>query len=170
MPDTETATLPKPPTPIIDWADVQGEILQPYADNFATHLFIGFADAASGQRAVQHLKGLLATADRWAEKVDHHCNLGLTFSGLTVLGLPAADLNSFPYPFQVGMAARALILGDTVASAPSQWEAPFGQPAIHALVMVSGSTALARDMALAEVKVILRLAMPPSCTPKRLPI
>lgn len=155
MPDTETATLPKPPTPVMDWADVQGDILQPYADNFATHLFIVFADAGNGCRAIQSLRGLLATADKWADQADHHCNFGLTFNGLTALGLPAAELNSFPYPFQVGMAGRALILGDTGASAPNQWEPPFAMPVIHALVMVSGTTALARDMALAEVNVIL---------------
>ena len=156
MPDTETATLPTPvPMPSVDWADVQGEILQPYADNFATHLFIGFADAASGTRALQSLKGRLATADQWQDKADSHCNLGLSFSGLTALGLPAADLNSFPYPFQVGMAGRAKILGDIGASAPGQWETPFGTPSIHAVVTVSGTTAMARDLALTEVKAIL---------------
>lgn len=156
MSEAETATLPAPPpVPTIDWADVQGEILQPYDDNFATHLFIAFADAASGKQVVKTLKGLLATADQWADQVDRHCNLGLTFAGLTALGLPADQLDSFPYPFQVGMAGRAVILGDTQASAPSKWEAPFGTSAIHALVMVSGTTALARDMALAEVKVLL---------------
>ena len=160
MPDT--ATLPTPTAQAAlaapDWSDVQGEILQPYADNFAAHLFIAFADPASGAQALAGLKGLLASADQWDGPAQHHCNLALTFAGLSALGLPAAELNSFPYPFQVGMAGRAVILGDTMASAPGQWDAPFGTGAIHGVVMVSGITALARDMALAEVNVVLSAA------------
>jgi Dyp-type peroxidase family len=143
----------QPPAPTVDWSDVQGEIFQPYPDDFATNLFVQFPDAASGLKFIAALKGALATADKWQDGAESHRNLGLSFSGLVLLGLPDAELASFPYPFQTGMAARAQVLGDTGESAPGNWEGAFGQPSIHGWVMVSGKSTLARDVALAEVEV-----------------
>jgi Dyp-type peroxidase family len=147
------ASAPQPPVPTVDWSDVQGEILQPYPDDHATNLLMQFPDAAGGLKFIAALKDTLSTADKWDDGAESHRNLGLSFSGLVLLGLSYDELASFPYPFQTGMAARAVILGDTGDSAPDQWEQPLGQPLIHAWVLVTGKTALARDVALAEVEV-----------------
>ncbi len=152
------ATDPGAPAPIVDWADVQGEVAQPYADDVATHLFLNFPDAASGVAFLSAIKGRIATGDRWQEAADSHRNIGFTFAGLAALALPATELASFPFAFSVGMAGRAAVLGDTGASAPATWQAPFGRSAVHAWVMVSAPDAARRDVALAEVEAMAKNA------------
>jgi Dyp-type peroxidase family len=70
---------------------------------------------------------------------------GLTFQGLKALGVPQDSLDSFPLPFQQGMAARAAKLGDDGASAPEHWERPLGTPDVHL-----GLSALSPDAARLE--------------------
>src|SRR5207244_3761894 len=60
------------------------------------------------------------------------------FRGLMALGLPEESLASFPEEFRQGMAARAIVLGDTGANAPQHWDPPLGTANVHALVTVHG--------------------------------
>lgn len=146
------------PVPVVDWADVQGEIFQPYSHDFSAHLLIGFVSLASGQSFLTALRPTLSRADQWNDQARSCRNLGLTFTGLSALSLPAAELASFPYVFRLGMAARGPILGDTGASAPAGWEPPYGDPAVHAWVLVTGETAAIRDSEVANVSALAAAA------------
>jgi Dyp-type peroxidase family len=160
MPPAETLTdvtpAPAPPQPVVDWSDVQGEIFQPYTDDHSAHLFLEFPDAGSGAKFLAALKPSLSTAADWQAPVTSHRNLGISFSGLFSLGLPDSELASFPYPFRRSMAGRAAVLGDTGASAPDKWQAPYGQPSVHAWVLVSAVGADACDAAIADVTAIAK--------------
>ena len=136
----------------VDWSDVQGEIFQPYRHDWSAHLLLNFPDAVAGAALCAALRPTLATADHWNDPGESCRNLGLTYSGLAALGLGDAELISFPYVFRMAMAARAAVLGDTGASAPSAWEAPYGSRDLHAWVLVTGETAALRDAALADLK------------------
>jgi hypothetical protein len=57
--------------------------------------------------------------------------VGLSFSGLKVLGVPLASLESFAPEFRQGMAARAPHLGDVGDSSPAHWEPPFGSDSVQ---------------------------------------
>jgi Dyp-type peroxidase family len=57
--------------------------------------------------------------------------VAVTYQGLRALGVPRESLDSFPLPFQQGMAARADVLGDRGESDPAHWEPPFGTPDVH---------------------------------------
>ena len=140
----------EPPT--VDWSDVQGEILQPYGHDWSAHLLVSFPDPAAGARFCAVMRPTLATADRWNAPDDSFRNLGLTYAGLAALGLADAELVSFPYAFRRSMAGRAAELGDTGLSAPATWDTPYGDPALHAWVMVTGATQARRDAALAELR------------------
>ncbi|MFY0575273.1 Dyp-type peroxidase [Cystobacter fuscus] len=48
--------------------------------------------------------------------------MAFTWHGLKALGLDEDALQTFPYEFRKGMAARAHVLGDTGSSAPEHWE------------------------------------------------
>ncbi len=135
----------------VDWSDVQGEIFQPYLLDHEAHLLLHFPKADAGKQFIAGLKDKISRADEWDKKVDSRCNLGLTYTGFSALGLSAEELASFPYPFRVGMAERAQILGDTQASAPEHWDKPYGQREVHAWVMVKGVSATKRDQLADEV-------------------
>jgi hypothetical protein len=64
-----------------------------------------------GSVAARNLLGRLAphvaSADNWSEDLDFWIGAALSFEGLKALGVPDAQLKTFPLPFQQGMAARA---------------------------------------------------------------
>ena len=150
MPQAEQAASAKSANEV-DWSDVQGEIFQPYMLDHEAHLLVQFPTAAAGKKFLGAIKERVSRADEWDKSVDQRCNLGLTYTGFAALGLSADELESFPYPFRVGMAQRAAILGDVQASAPEQWEKPYGQRDVHGWVMVKGKTAVLRDTLAEEI-------------------
>lgn len=64
-------------------------------------------------------------------------NVAFTHAGLTALGINPETLASFPAAFREGMAARAGRLGDTGASAPSNWYGELGLKSVHGLFQIS---------------------------------
>ena len=123
--------------------DVQGNILRGYHFSRVRHLVLEIADAAAARRWL----GAAATggADapaitsevQWDVKPATCFNVGVTYAGLGALGVSVASLASFPDEFAQGMAARAVKLGDTGASAPEHWAAPFADPArVHLIATI----------------------------------
>ena len=129
---------------MIDFADVQGNILRGYRMPRVRHLILEVADRTAARRwLAASTSGRddgvpQITPGHWgANKPDTCFNIGLTYEGLRALGTPSSSLASFPNEFIEGMNARALKLGDVGRSAPQTWPAPFNEPArIHLIATI----------------------------------
>lgn len=143
--------------------NIQGNILGGFNKDFQTFLFLKFKSAVKGRAWIQDIadpdskvsvanssstevlkfnaqfKALLASGIEKPESLISAAwtNLALTFSGLSALNLKAADLKKFPTAFKQGMAARAPLIGDQGASAPSKWIAPFGTSDVHVVLQIA---------------------------------
>ena len=117
----------------LDPRELQGNILRGYRRQKVRHLLLAVADGAAARAwlgAVVSGDAALApqitSEAHWGDQKPDFCfNLGITSEGLRALGLPESVMASFPGEFNEGMAARAVKLGDTGASAPSHWPAAF---------------------------------------------
>ncbi|WP_395856489.1 Dyp-type peroxidase [Cystobacter fuscus] len=93
----------------------------------AAFLLLRIQDAGPCQAWLREiLKGELTTAAEIpSERLERRTaclNVAFTWHGLKALGLDEDALQTFPYEFRKGMAARAHVLGDTGSSAPGHWE------------------------------------------------
>lgn len=111
-----------------DRRDIQGLVLYGTTCPMLRYHFFGVPEAVSGRRFVRALiEGtsplVVTTAGVRDEdaRYDTLVYLGLTWHGLKALGASAVTLGSFPPAFQQGAKVRAADLGDTGASAPSEW-------------------------------------------------
>ena len=129
----------------LDYADVQGTILQGYRVDRARHLVLRVIDGA-GARAflgslVDPASGMpqITTAARWSVEPSSFLNVGIAATGLTALGQP---IEGFPASFQRGATdpVTAQLVGD---SAPSRWLQGFFDGASVHLISASGSSATA---------------------------
>ena len=110
----------------LDYDDIQGTILRGYRVDRARHFILSVVDQAAAQGFLGSLvtpsSGLpqITTAARWSVKPQFFLNVGITAAGLTALGQPTGG---FPSSFTTGATARstAKTVGDTGASAPSEW-------------------------------------------------
>lgn len=120
----------------LDLADIQGGVLRPRPSPFAaTYIILRIDDRKAGRDLVRRLAEVATpSTDPKAPTRDTWISVALSFHGLRALGVPASSLESFPAPFQQGMAARAEILGDTGESSPANWEKPLGTPDVHIVV------------------------------------
>ncbi|MEI7999791.1 MAG: Dyp-type peroxidase [Actinomycetes bacterium] len=157
-PTTKTSATDPANDPVLDLADIQGNVVAGFHKDHQALVFVAFASAAAGRswlartapmvassrevasfnatfRAVVARSGSESSAPRaiWT-------NLALSHAGLAALGRPSSELTSFPEEFRAGMAARAALLGDTGASAPSAWPVEFQRP-VHAVVIVAADDA-----------------------------
>lgn len=110
----------------LDYADVQGTILQGYRVDRARHLVLRVIDGAGAKAFLGSLidpaSGMpqVTTAARWTVKPRSFLNVGITATGLTALGQP---VDGFPASFQRGATdpVTARLVGDVGDSAPSRW-------------------------------------------------
>ena len=129
---------------MIDFADVQGNILRGYRMPRVRYLILEVADRSAARRwlaASDIRRRRRRSADHaralGGDKPDTCFNIGLTYEGLRALGTPASSLEMFPNEFIEGMNARALKLGDVGQSAPETWPAPFNEPGrIHLIATI----------------------------------
>ncbi len=141
----------------VDLADVQGLIIRGYMMPVVRHLGLRVNDAVQARsflgEVVDEGSGLptVTTAAPWATKPDLCLNLGLTFAGLSALGVAAESLASFPVEFAEGPIARAVRVGDTGPSAPENWRPWTTDPGLHLLVSLFGQTHEAVERATQQV-------------------
>ena len=91
------------PTPPIDLADIQGDILQAYGNRYrhTSYIFVGVGDptrgrtAQVGERRPCHDRGQ-GGIDR---RPDSTFNVALTSAGLAALGVPPATVRGFSDEF-----------------------------------------------------------------------
>jgi len=126
-----------PRDPGLELADIQGNVLRPYAFQQAQFLFARVDDAEAARAWLLRLADRVTSAAPWTDgKPDTTVNLRFTHAGLRALGLPEDALASFSDAFREGMAARAGMLGDVGANSPSEWEPGLGTGEAHVLVRV----------------------------------
>jgi Dyp-type peroxidase family len=118
---------------MLELSDIQRGALGPRPSPYAgSYLFLRINDAGGGREALRRLVPLTASASDLASPLgDTWLAVALTYQGLKALGVPHESLATFSPEFQQGMAARAAELGDVGANAPTNWEQPFGTPAVH---------------------------------------
>ena len=108
----------------LDLAEVQGNLLRPFAFPLSAYAFLQVHDRAASTGWLRALTPLVTTAEPWDRKPEIARTVAFTAAGLAALGVPSAVQDSFPPAFRDGMAARAALLGDTGASDPQRWEGP----------------------------------------------
>jgi Dyp-type peroxidase family len=124
----------------IDLADLQGDILRAYGNDYAhtAYLFFRIDDAGAGRAWLRALLPRVTTAEPWrAGKPPTTLNLAVTADGLRALGVPDAVLASFSHEFRAGMPARAETLGDAGPSDPAHWEPELRGAGLHVLATVN---------------------------------
>lgn len=114
--------------------DVQGLILRSYGMDCAAFFLLRVETAAAARRSLGKLP--IAPATLWDQKPPYCVNVGLTFEGLSALGVGADSLKSFPEEFATGAFARCAEVGDVGSCSPEKWEYGLGQPGLHALVLL----------------------------------
>lgn len=130
------------PVPIIDHADVQGNILRGCRVQWARHFSLRIQNPTAARQFIAALISgneksapQISTAAKWEERPSYFLNIGFTFDGLRSIGVPETTLALFPQAFREGPAARAKSLGDTGESDPQNWK--FGHPGLPTHIMVS---------------------------------
>jgi Dyp-type peroxidase family len=146
-----------PAVPPLDLTDIQGNVFGGFNKDNQTFIAVLFPSVGAGRAWVNSVRAHVASS---AEVVAFNnafrsvasragaqttlltsswTNVALTYDGLVALGVNASDLSLFPQEFRGGMAARALHLGDTGKSSPSNWPLPFQRRA-HALLLLAADT------------------------------
>ncbi|WP_193140386.1 MULTISPECIES: Dyp-type peroxidase [unclassified Meridianimarinicoccus] len=104
-------------TRILNLDDIQGNVTRAYGRfsfPFARYFFLHIETPEAGRKFVDAARRRVTTATRWTEgtKPPVTFNIGFTFTGLYMMGLPTRTLQGMPEAFIDGMKARAFILGD----------------------------------------------------------
>jgi Dyp-type peroxidase family len=126
----------------LDLDDIQSGVLRPRpAPYAAAYILFRIDDRKAGRELMRRAGSVVAPAGNLVSPVgDAWLSVAISFQGLKALGVPQDSLDSFPWEFQQGMAARAESLGDTGESSPDNWEKPLGTPDVHVVL-----TALSRN-------------------------
>src|SRR5215469_446339 len=126
---TETANHEQ----LLELADIQGTVLRQRPSPYTgAYFLLRMDDPDDGRRMLRRLAPQVATAANWWQPPEKAwLNLALSYSGLRVLGVPQASLDTFAPEFRDGMASRAGILGDVGQSSPEYWEPPLGSTDVH---------------------------------------
>ncbi|WP_434732692.1 peroxidase [Rhizobium sp. YTUHZ044] len=113
-------------------SDIQDNIVAPILMRYGRHVFIKFTD---GVRARTWLREIFNRVNARSEEhgTRFTVNIGFTYEGLKVLGLSQRSLDTFPQAFQMGIRARASLVGDVGPNSPQFWEGGLGTVDIHAM-------------------------------------
>jgi Dyp-type peroxidase family len=121
---------------LLELNDIQSGALHgrpsPYA---GVYILLRIDDRRAGRELLRRLIPALANTTNPSDP-NHEAwvSVALSFQGLKALGVPQDSLDSFPLPFQQGMAARADLLGDIGENAPENWEKPLGTSDVHVAI------------------------------------
>ncbi|SEN09159.1 Dyp-type peroxidase family [Duganella sp. CF517] len=133
--------------------DIQALILRSRPEPYVgVHAMLHIDEAAGGRALLGRMAEHVPSAAGWTDDRDAWMGLAISFEGLKALGVPQASLESFPLPFQQGMAQRAEQLRDTGANAPEHWDDAFAPGACHIALTIyardDAALALALDQAM----------------------
>ena len=133
--------------------DIQALILRSRPEPYVgIHAMLHFDEPEGARDLLGRLAPHIASADNWTDNLDFWIGAALSFEGLKALGVPDAQLNTFPLPFQQGMAARREQLRDFGPNAPEQWEDVFKPGNCHLALTIYAVDDAALDKALATAR------------------
>lgn len=136
-------------TASLDLDDIQALILRSRPEPYVgLHAMLRFDEAAGARDLLGRLADHISAAGDWTEDRDAWIGAGLSFAGLKALGLPDAQLATFPLPFRQGMAARAAQLRDLGPNAPQHWDTGFAPGNCHLALTIYAVDDAALDTAL----------------------
>lgn len=136
-------------TASLDLDDIQALILRSRPEPYVgVHAMLRFDEANGARDLLGRLANHIAAAGDWTEDRDAWIGAGISFEGLKALGLPDAQLATFPLPFQQGMAARAQQLRDYGPNAPDQWDDAFTPGSCHLALTIYAIDEASLDAAL----------------------
>jgi Dyp-type peroxidase family len=123
---------------MIEADDIQATVLRPRPSPYqGEYLLLRINDAAQGREMIRRIIPHVAPAvEWWSPSLPGWLAIAFTYKGLEALGVPRTSLESFPVEFRQGMAARAEILHDFGANAPTHWEHPFGTADLHVALAI----------------------------------
>lgn len=130
--------------------DVQGLILRSYGMNCAAFFLLRAGNPAAARHTLAALP--IRTGMLWDEKPPFCVNVGLSFDGLTALGVPFDSLKSFPEDFASGAYRRCGDVGDIGSCSAENWDHGLGQGSLHALVLLFAQTDEIRDTQAAQLR------------------
>ena len=131
----------------LDLQDIQALILRSRPEPYVgVHAMLHFDEAAGARNLLGRLAPHIASADNWSEDLDFWIGAALSFEGLKALGVPDAQLKTFPLPFQQGMAARAEQLRDFGPNAPENWEDVFKPGNCHLALTIYAVAIMTRSV------------------------
>ena len=128
----------------LEFDDIQHFLMARPPALAARYEFLTFERATAGRAWLASLIDKVGTAKAVGSSIldSRWVTIGLTWSGLSALGVAEARLATFPEEFRQGMAARADILGITGANQPDHWVGRLSSPNLHAIAIL-----FARDVA-----------------------
>jgi hypothetical protein len=148
----------------IDPAKTQGFVIRGYGFRFTRYLPLTVKDPVEARAFIHGLVlggqdwPRITTAEQWAPPKPNHClNIGFTYPGLEILGVPQESLDSFRnssdhFPFYNGAVAQAGVVGDVGASAPP-WRIDDRQ--FHVMLILSSADRGIVDADEAELRPML---------------
>lgn len=140
---------------MLDYSDVQGNILRGYSHSFARFAFLQFDNSQRARAWLAASVGQVTTAENWdGSRPSSTFNVAFSPAGLAQFGVNQAVIDAFSQEFREGMAARASLLSDIGRSAPEQWEHGLGTTTargIHTAICVYGDTPVDVDARFAAV-------------------
>ena len=130
---------------MLEFDDIQHILLTRAPALTGRYEFVSFGKAAGGRAWLNAIMDKVRSAKAMRESVDKDkrwITVAFTCNGLRALGVGEATLATFPQEFREGMAARAVVLGDTGANDPAHWVDKTASPELHAIAIL-----FARDAA-----------------------
>ncbi len=143
---------PLPPSPQLDFADIQGIVLRSYKMPFVRNLIFRIDDAAHMKLVLREMAVRIQNAECWKTKPEFCTNIGFTADGLKALGIPSETLETFPPEFVQGAVARASQVGDTGVNDPANWIAPFNSNQVHVLLTITGQSTETLDSVASKIR------------------
>ena len=127
----------QPTSPALpDFRNVQAMVTHLYKCPISRHLVFRFGDRDGARAFLRQLTPGVTMADfQFDSTPDPLLNIGITFTGLTVLGVDPALLDEFDAAYKAGPAALAL--GDALGSQSDPanwWEDQFKTEDVHCIV------------------------------------
>jgi len=139
----------------IDLADIQGDILRAYGNDYDCTSYAFVKIDCPPAQARTWFSGLLdhvTTAAPWREgKPLTTLNVAVTADGLAKLGVSDVA-GKFSEEFCEGMSSRAQLLGDVGPSAPGSWESGLGSGDAHVLLTINAREKTDHEYALGKMR------------------